>query len=100
MVASLPTITISEAQAGSDRCPVCTEDFQAGDTAQQLPCKHMFHPECLKPWISSDNSCPTCRKELPTDDWRYEAHKEKQQQEEEDRKGAENALSHNEFMYT
>jgi E3 ubiquitin-protein ligase AIP2 len=40
-----------------------------------------------------------CRQELPTDDHSYESRKEREAQEAEDRKGAANALSHNEFAY-
>lgn len=40
-----------------------------------------------------------CRQELPTDDHAYEARKEREAQDAEDRKGAANALSHNEFAY-
>jgi E3 ubiquitin-protein ligase AIP2 len=40
-----------------------------------------------------------CRQELPTDDHQYESRKEREAQEAEDRRGAANALSHNEFMW-
>ncbi len=49
---------------------------------------------------AGNNSCPTCRHELPTDDAKYEARKERAKEEAEEARGAANALSHNEFMYT
>lgn len=41
-----------------------------------------------------------CRFELPTDDMAYENKKERDQREAEDRKGAANAVSHSDFLYT
>jgi hypothetical protein len=77
------------------------EELQVGDEVQVLPCNsaHVFHPPCLAPWLAAHNSCPVCRFELKTDDDQYERRKEREQAEAEDRKGAENAISHNEFMY-
>lgn len=54
---------------------------------------------CRPTLFVQDNSCPVCRHELPTDDHSYESRKEREAQEAEDRKGAANALSHNEFAY-
>ncbi|KAG2497107.1 hypothetical protein HYH03_004698 [Edaphochlamys debaryana] len=107
VVASLPRRLLeTEAQLdelGRDTvCPVCTEAFALGDEVQLLPCKpmqHCFHPACVKPWLDSNNSCPVCRTELPTDDLKYEAAKERAAEEEAERRGAANALSHNEFAY-
>ena len=67
-----------------------------------MPCHdhHIYHPACLKPWLKQHNSCPCCRFELPTDDPHYESKKERNVQEREDQRGAANALSHNEWMYT
>jgi len=45
-------------------CPVCMEDFVVKDTVTQLPCKHIFHPDCLTPWLKSNGSCPVCRYSL------------------------------------
>lgn len=42
---------------------------------------------------------PGCRRhELPTDDQQYERRKEREREEAEERRGAENAVSHNEFL--
>ncbi|KAK9819886.1 hypothetical protein WJX72_003607 [[Myrmecia] bisecta] len=83
------------------QCAVCREDLKVGDEVQIMPCNdsHVYHPPCLAPWLTAHNSCPVCRFELPTDDTVYERRKEREKIEAEDRKGADNALSHNEFMY-
>lgn len=70
-----------------------------GDEVQLLPCKHAFHAPCVAPWLQQNNSCPVCRLELPTDDHKYEARKEQRAEEEREREGARNALSHGEFTY-
>lgn len=81
------------------QCPICIMSLRVGDTVLTLPCSHWSHEECLIKWLETTNTCPQCRNELPTDDTAYERKKEKQKEEEEDRRGAENAVSHNEFLY-
>ena len=65
----------------SDTCIVCLGDLGegAGDPldpvidlkddfngdsqiAQLLPCGHILHNNCLKPWVERANSCPICRR--------------------------------------
>lgn len=103
VVAKLPIVDVTEevlARMGKDtECAVCREDLIVGDKMQELPCKHLFHPNCLKPWLDEHNSCPICRYELQTDDLEYELKKERDKEAEEERKGAANAIRGGEYMY-
>ncbi|CAH8390827.1 unnamed protein product [Eruca vesicaria subsp. sativa] len=96
VVEKLPVIVFNEEMLktlGAEvECCICKENLVIGDKMQELPCKHTFHPPCLKPWLDEHNSCPICRHELPTDDQKYESWKEKEKEAEEERKGAENAI--------
>jgi len=59
-------------------CAVCKDDFKEGDKVIQFPCpnKHLYHGECIHPWLKLHNSCPVCRFELATDDELYERMKQ------------------------
>ncbi|CAN1337825.1 E3 ubiquitin-protein ligase AIP2 [Linum perenne] len=103
VVAKLPVVTLTQdtlANLGSDaECAICKENLVVDDKMQELPCKHTFHPPCLKPWLDEHNSCPICRHELQTDDHAYESWKEREREAEEERKGAANAVRGGEYMY-
>ncbi|CAI8606376.1 unnamed protein product [Vicia faba] len=65
-IAAIPTVKIASKHLQSDpSCPVCQDDFELGSDAKQMPCKHMFHPDCIVPWLVQHNTCPVCRQELP-----------------------------------
>jgi E3 ubiquitin-protein ligase RNF115/126 len=63
-------------QTDDAQCAVCMDSFEPGYTAKQMPCKHIYHPNCILPWLELHNSCPVCRFELPTEDADYEARKQ------------------------
>tara|TARA_B110000285_G_C14806279_1_gene459860 strand:+ start:338 stop:661 length:324 start_codon:yes stop_codon:yes gene_type:complete len=46
-------------------CAVCCEQIKLQTKGMFMPCGHIYHPDCLKPWLETNNSCPICRFELP-----------------------------------
>lgn len=73
-IEALPDIKITEELLASDssQCAVCKDTFELNEVAKQMPCKHIYHADCIIPWLELHNSCPVCRYELPTDDPDYE----------------------------
>ncbi|CAN6443483.1 unnamed protein product [Victoria cruziana] len=66
-IEAMPTIKISQRHLRVDsHCPVCQEKFEIGTEAREMPCKHIYHSECIVPWLVQHNSCPVCRYQLPT----------------------------------
>ncbi|XP_029561505.1 E3 ubiquitin-protein ligase RNF126 [Salmo trutta] len=64
-IKNLPSIQITEEHVGSSlECSVCKEDYSVGETVRQLPCNHLFHNDCIVPWLEQHDTCPVCRKSL------------------------------------
>lgn len=59
---AMPTIKIARAHIQTDsHCPVCKDEFELGTEARQMPCNHIYHSDCIVPWLVQHNSCPVCR---------------------------------------
>ncbi|KAK2801596.1 hypothetical protein FQN50_007657 [Emmonsiellopsis sp. PD_5] len=45
-------------------CPICLDDYVSGETTvRELPCQHIFHPECIDNFLLQSSSlCPVCKK--------------------------------------
>lgn len=70
---SLPRVVIrNHEQLDGMVCAICKDSLFVETIMNQLPCSHLYHPSCIIPWLSSRNTCPLCRYELPTDDQEYE----------------------------
>ncbi|ORY35545.1 hypothetical protein BCR39DRAFT_555693 [Naematelia encephala] len=71
VIEGLPRITFTEESLEKSvykDCPVCKEDFTVGDEVMRVPCAHVFHPDCLQPWLKINGSCPVCRFSLVPED--------------------------------
>lgn len=74
-VLCLPSVvydTGSKYEESQRVCSICGDDFEAGTLVSFLPCSHLYHWDCIHPWLKARNTCAVCRYEFPTDDVFYE----------------------------
>eukprot|EP00252_Welwitschia_mirabilis_P027047 TRINITY_DN9128_c0_g1_i1.p1 TRINITY_DN9128_c0_g1~~TRINITY_DN9128_c0_g1_i1.p1 ORF type:complete len:322 (-),score=14.74 TRINITY_DN9128_c0_g1_i1:298-1263(-) len=85
-VEALPTVRISakHLRGGNNTCAVCTDDFEIGGEAKEMPCRHVYHADCILPWLRQHNSCPICRHELPSEDPAYDRRRARGEEAESD----------------
>lgn len=51
--------------AGGDRCTICLQDYEQGESLRTLPCSHPFHAPCIERWLGDcRGSCPVCTKKV------------------------------------
>ncbi|WOK95543.1 putative E3 ubiquitin-protein ligase RHC1A [Canna indica] len=64
---AMPTVKINQRHLrGDSHCPVCKDKFELGTEAREMPCRHLYHSDCIIPWLVQHNSCPVCRHQLPS----------------------------------
>ena len=47
---------------------VCMSSIEDNEKVIEMPCHHLFHEECLLPWLKTRNTCPVCRHQLAPQD--------------------------------
>ncbi|XP_078356317.1 E3 ubiquitin-protein ligase RNF126-like [Oculina patagonica] len=64
-IETLPKVIVSQelVDAHTD-CAVCQDKLTLGEEVRQLPCRHLFHFDCIQPWLKLHDSCPICRVSL------------------------------------
>ncbi|ORZ34154.1 hypothetical protein BCR44DRAFT_38998 [Catenaria anguillulae PL171] len=63
----LPDVDNIEAQVAKGlECVICQDKFSVGESGicKLGSCDHMFHRECVEPWLKKNHTCPTCRWDL------------------------------------
>ncbi|KAG0207342.1 hypothetical protein BGX28_001392 [Mortierella sp. GBA30] len=62
VINSIPIHKLTEEELDAKtECSVCKDEFNSQDVSLQLGCNHIFHEDCIKPWLKTNGSCPTCR---------------------------------------
>ena len=47
-----------------EACPICFDTFENDCGVLQLPCKHVFHYDCVMKWFEKNSTCPKCRSDI------------------------------------
>ncbi|XP_068429593.1 E3 ubiquitin-protein ligase RNF128-like [Clinocottus analis] len=50
-----------ETASDSHMCAVCIESYKAGEVVTVLTCDHIFHKDCIEPWLLQRRTCPMCK---------------------------------------
>lgn len=54
-----------EYECSIDACAICLDEFRSGEVVSwarhAVDCKHVFHTECILPWLVLNDQCPCCR---------------------------------------
>jgi len=46
------------ARTHDTKCAICLADYKCSDLVLPLPCRHVFHLECLREWLQTGTTCP------------------------------------------
>ncbi|XP_018564243.1 E3 ubiquitin-protein ligase RNF126-B isoform X3 [Anoplophora glabripennis] len=65
VIDALPIVEVTPEQVTAKlQCSVCWEDFLSKENVRQLPCLHIYHEPCIRPWLELHGTCPICRQNL------------------------------------
>uniref|UniRef100_A0A1J3J241 E3 ubiquitin ligase BIG BROTHER n=1 Tax=Noccaea caerulescens TaxID=107243 RepID=A0A1J3J241_NOCCA len=69
LIETLPTRkykfgSIFSRKRAGERCVICQLKYKIGERQMNLPCKHVYHSECISKWLSINKVCPVCNSEV------------------------------------
>lgn len=47
-----------------EECLICQYVYETGDRLRTLPCFHMYHSDCIDPWLVKNGTCPVCLRHI------------------------------------
>ncbi|XP_043713874.1 E3 ubiquitin-protein ligase BIG BROTHER-like [Telopea speciosissima] len=47
-----------------DRCVICQDEYEDGESLVMLPCEHPYHSDCISKWLQIKKVCPICSNEV------------------------------------
>eukprot|EP00931_Biecheleriopsis_adriatica_P092685 TRINITY_DN66478_c0_g1_i1.p1 TRINITY_DN66478_c0_g1~~TRINITY_DN66478_c0_g1_i1.p1 ORF type:complete len:268 (+),score=43.09 TRINITY_DN66478_c0_g1_i1:40-804(+) len=56
-----------------DECAICLQHFDPDQPVLELPCRHAFHLECAREWLTKQSrKCPLCKTSLKANRMNYQ----------------------------
>lgn len=64
-LSKLETVEYMAKDGVNAECVICLENFQPEEKLLELPCKHLYHDECIRKWlIERKKICPICKRDV------------------------------------
>lgn len=94
-LAKLQVVLFSELETDEKNCSICLDEFVSDSKLYTIPCKHLFHKDCLEDWVAENYKCPVCRGEIA----KYKVDKEDEEDEDIERLELPNEVEdHGDFL--
>ncbi|KAK6773919.1 hypothetical protein RDI58_029158 [Solanum bulbocastanum] len=67
-IASIEVILMIKVLGDCIDYSICLSNFEIGEEAKEMPCKHYFHSICIDKLLGINGSCPICRYKIQMDE--------------------------------
>lgn len=65
LLSSLPRIRYAApGKLPCEECSLCLDEYCDGEEVLRLNCTHLFHENCLAPWLTKSTECPLCKQDV------------------------------------
>jgi len=63
---AIPVCKYSRAPGDTENatCSVCLTELEEGEDVKILPCKHIYHPQCIDRWLERSKLCCVCKTDV------------------------------------
>ncbi|KAF3904748.1 hypothetical protein ABW20_dc0101766 [Dactylellina cionopaga] len=70
-IKNLPKVKVTQQEVDEGtECVICQDEYKLDEEVVKLPCKHIYHEECVKRWLETHDACPICRTPITPEEQR------------------------------